>query len=652
MGKFYDRIESVVNSHFSEEWLKNYVVKNQEGKCVLESQKLEDDRKGLLDIVIQDLFKSLLEGEYVIRRKLVKDIDSLLEFLPGHFDELHSDDEIQAKVYDIVKRGLVDVLKTYYNLYKNFIRLIEYHQKHPKLEIIWESNQISNYIKDSEIQGDELNRVDFFYAVTRVYHFDHFFRDSDYVFNNLMKLENDVVSKFSNFKYASVVKEKVKFLIYKWETRQKSYNRSDASIFKAYMADSDLFFSTDDVSLSSQNPDLIFWGRFIHCHYEFDDWKFRLGNDVSSYKSNINSGLKVLQLVKLVKYFKDVESNYINLKLVVEIIGNLYESNTNKKESYVYSKLYLYALNNQFSLLLEQSNVVDEDIAVLKETIESFQSQIGVENFFIDSKYIDYVLRKIEKRLSTRKEFEDFSNEKMVLDRLSQSIESYKKNLRWSKNKHNLLFQLPYDESIVKIDEDLSIYYASSVVLPLSQEESQTFFDKLNDRYNKLNLLINSRTSLAKEFDEISKMRDEIKKSDIKTLEIIGLFTAIATFILASVPSFSFVKSLYDAFRFTTILGCSMFILVTTIFLFTRGYSRIKVGWYIVLPVVLLLGVTILTTNGILDKTIEKKVESKFDSIKKVNKTSIERKIKEGLNQSKDTIQKLSKPQVNVGKAT
>ncbi|OBX21546.1 hypothetical protein [Bizionia sp. APA-3] len=201
------------------------------------------------------------------------------------------------------------------------------------------------------------------------------------------------------------------------------------------------------------------------------------------------------------------------------------------------------------------------------------------------------------------------------------AVKLYKEKLKWSKNNHNLLFQLPYEECLINSNiDELDIFYASSIILPLPHEESENNYEEISEKLKGLKQLILSVAALNKEFTTIKELQSEIKTNQVKTLETIGVFTAIMAFILASIPSFSFVNEFYQALLFTGIIGSCLLIMVSTIFLFTRGFKKIQ-SWLLIVLSIALFSFTLYSLNRSIDMV---EISIKQDFSKKINSLKVE----------------------------
>lgn len=624
MSSFLKDISNYLETNFQSNWLEDYLT--SEGEIVESNQVLITDKiEKLLNETIEVFFKSLISGQYSKDTKFtIEEIQELKRKTDSILNLVTVDNpDTQKFLLAAVKINYMDILKVFSNIYLNFIKLVQSQNENPNIDIVYEGsfdtvkffNQISN--------PETKNRVEFFELIVIVYKVDHFFKENVSTYRAINNLEN-LIKEHPGEKYFVLVKEKLNFLKYKWEIRQKSYKKKDFKVSKAYIIDDELFISTDDVKYNPSIQKLQIWKEHIESYYELVDWKSKISLITNDFKHQKYSELPSSKLILLLKYYKDINHEYGNLEEIVQEFKNRYEENCNAPQRFFYNKTYLYALNNQFSSLLGQKPANEKEIEKLKMEIQKIQKKCNIDNFFVESKHIIFRLKSLESRFENRAEFEDFSKAKDELDSFTSEINIYKEKLKWSKNNHNLLFQLPYEECLIDSNiDDLSVFYASSIVLPLPHEESETNYELINEKIKELKQLILSVVSLNKEFSTIKNLREDIKLNQIKTFETIGLFTAITAFILASIPSFSFVKEFYQALLFTGIIGSCLIIMISIIFLFTRGFRK-KNSWMLICIGVVVFLFSILSLHKAINK-VENDIYKKYSQpIEKLNKEMID----------------------------
>lgn len=336
----------------------------------------------------------------------------------------------------------------------------------------------------------------------------------------------------------------------------------------------------------------------------------------------------------LIKYFKDVKPNYENLKEVVE---KFHKREEEFKDNYqIFLKNILYALNNQFSLLIEVPSINEQEVFDLKKKIDSLQDKTGFDNFFVDFKFLKFNIQKLNELIVSRDALEVKSEITTKIQLIRNLIISCEKKMKWSENHHNLLYQLPYDESLVHYhDNEIidSVYYASSFLLPLSIEQKQKQFLDLKlefqEKFNHYEIL----GTLNKEFSVIKDLKDNVESSDKKSIETLTIFTAIISFIVGTVSGFSFIDSFIKAIIFILIFSFSLMSFVMLIFIATRGldkifkYKKTIISSYI--SFIILLTFLFLYKNLVDDKKeLEKiKISKTIDNKKYIDSINVNQQI-------------------------
>ncbi len=634
---FIDNILNCLKDQFQEEWIKTYLKEGDGSITESNKSKIKKKINILLGITIDSFFKSLISGEYFVdTKKIIDKINKLTEESNISLNQITYNFESDEFLKENLK-GYIDVLKIFNSIYLGFIKLVQSQNENPNIDIVYQSN-FDSQKKFKDVESIKIKEdILLFYLISFIYQIDHFFDDKEDTYRAINQSHNNL-KEYQNSEYFVAIQEKLNFLKHKWEVRQKSYKKTNFKLSKAYIIEGELFVSTNDIVNNSGNPKLQQWEKYTECYYELDDWDSKLNNITIDFKHKPYEKLSVLNLVFLLKYFKDIDRNYKNIKEVVDEFERRYEENKNSEIRFGYNKTYLYALNNQFSLLLEQNNINESEIDNIKSKIIQIQGKCNIDNYFIESKYIKYRLKYLKHIFENRNELADLSTYKDELDELSSSLKTYKEKLNWSKNNHNLLFQLPYKECLIDSDtSDIKVFYASSISLPLPHQESQNIYESIDSELKELKQSVLSYENLKKEFNVIKDLKvkqentlEEIKNNQIKTFEIIGIVVAIMSFIFGSVQSFNFVEDVFEAIIFTIIIGLSLVLMVSSIFFYTKeGKEKSKLILGLVfLFLLFVLGLLIYSINTT-GKKFQKNQEKKIDSIQKtqIQKIdSIERK--------------------------
>lgn len=583
------KVQQILKSEFPEDWFSEF----KQGSKGLEKEL--DEATSLSRERILDLFCiSLFSGEYIRNKSFLNQLNDVESFIDSYFDIYPDKEEEQKVIYKKVKQGLVDVLKVYIRIYKNFHTLLDSHTRFPEFDIVFYSNpSLKNFLPrktDKEVSAN----VNFFYRIINLQRLDHFFQDDFSFYQDLLSLEDSFDDKSLVSKYKVVAKEKIQYLKYKWEIRQKTFFLKN-DIFtpiKSYIIDDELRIVAQSPKNHSNNSKLKEWQKYLECHYELtSNWRLEIQTRVNSFIDGTLSESSLTDLHSLIKYHKDITHSYPQLEEITQEIEERLES-ADIWNRHSFQKALIYSLNNLFSLLIKSKNPDIAKIETLKEQIGDYQKRFRIENFFTDYKYLQFTISQLEKDLGNRAELDRDNNLRENIDKVENIFKEYRKKVRWTKEHYNLLFTLPVEDCLVpsNIPELPEVYYPSAFSLPLPHSHVQDNFDKLYTRFEKLTISYSSIENLGKEFSVIKEMKGEMKKNDFKSLEVMGIFTAIITFVMATVPSIQFITSFEQAIYFTFSISSSFFIFIFGLLSLTRGITTLKKNIIFFLAVGLILG--------------------------------------------------------------
>lgn len=565
---------------------------------------------------------SILTGEYVCNKNFIYDIDDIIKTLKTIYDKILFFESTALHNYT---NNFVKILENTLLGYKKLYSQIKIHTYNPNTEIVFIDSKENNdeSIKCFEFFGKEVSvcfeNVFFILGLST---YDHFFDESIDYFRSLINFKNRLNTSQKASLYYSIIDEKVSFLEYKWGIRQITTSKFlDNKTNKSYIIDNDIISINKNPSFQSERKELINWKTYLEKHYQYVE-NFILESEI------VNELLEkdkpsMLEVHTLIKNFKDVNPNYENLKNVVESFEK--RENEFEENKRIFFKNLNYALNNQFSLLIEKKDVTDEEVRNLKIKIDALQNKLEYDNFFVDFKYLKYSIKKLENLILNREPLEIKQEISALINNIRELIITCERKIEWSENHHNLLYQLTYEESLVyygteKIEK---VYYASTFLLPLSVEQIQKEFFELklefNNKYNYLEIL----STLDKEFSVIKEM----KEKDVKSIELISLFTAVISFIIGGVSGFKFIEDWKTALLFDIVFSTSLISFLIVLFAFTRGIELVKKYFYYILGFYLIFLTSIFLITNIDKRNVEAKsnnteiIDAKKNNNKELNNT-------------------------------
>lgn len=518
--------------------------------------------------VIKQLSFSLLSGEYISIDNIIenlKGIENTVKDFPNKTNSLPTN--LQVKIFEYSSSINMSI-----EGYIIFIRDISNVYSNDRLDFLFShNNQIEKIIKESNL-SNKIDRVtDYFFYLISLSRIDHFpSNENDYI-SSLFEVEKRI-KNLDLQEYSTITKNvftKISFLKHKWKSRKFNKNPTSTLYEEDGIIKNIEDFKDDD------NAKLKEWSDIIETQYELisKDWKYILQSRVKDYKGEEDfNNLKILQIHQLIKYYKDVKPNYTRLKEIKKYLKKKVELSTNTYNKYASGVSYNYSLNNCFSLFLaNDSNFesVKNEYFKIKDVTKG-----SINNFFLEFKYLEFVTRHLLIKINDDEKIKYIEKyENVIENHCKEEVESYFDKKEWSKSNHNYVFILPFDECLVptsELDELVNIFYASSFVLPPSIEKMDKDFNEIKNDFDKINLYIKTGKYFKKEIQKIESLNNELDKKDLKSIEIISIFTAIITFVLSSIPAYKFIHTAWESLLFMLSLASALGIFITLILFTTR----------------------------------------------------------------------------------
>lgn len=387
---------------------------------------------------------------------------------------------------------------------------------------------------------------------------------NDDEYSVLLKLSTELNNNDYDSVFKNILKQKCDFLRYKWVVRRKKTGSTvrllkDGSFIEPKFEDSTNVFIKK-------------WKEDIDYHYsdgESSNDRFRV--IYNSLKRKEKKDLTLYELHQLIKYTKDFKKDYSALCEYVEEVKNRERIlNNNIYNRYIFTKDLNYVLNNKFSFLVDSEKCNLDKINTLYKEIKDFQEKEEINNFFINYKYLRFLVKEIKKiNISSPEDYIGITEKYFTLG--EEIIDSYKSDIEWSQKNLIFLYCFEYDYSIVKIN-DIPVFLQSNFQLPLSPTKYLKEFNEVKKEFLKLK----GKYDVFEKIGPQVKKVKELEKRDIRDLERLSLFTAVISFIVGGVSGFSFIKDVYTALLFFVIFSTSLVSFLIILYIFTRGHKILK----------------------------------------------------------------------------
>lgn len=550
----------------------------------------------LTDRIIISLFDSILIGEFVSEsiNEQIQNIKDSLDFLAEIESKLSQNPNINN-----ITKGEVNKFKdqiqeiqnilSYYLLFSEDIQIIL--QNPEKDEIFNPSKAKYQSDKDSDI-------LRLFSLNLSLCFLDFLFTEKQSYYQEIVSIKDSLTTLLENSSIPILTKQiekmnkKASFLLFKWCKRAEL---SDISLF-----------NEDKINEYKDNfKDII---TYIENHY--DENKSGVKSAFKKLKKEKNNNFKnfTCQNIHLyIKYYKDIDKNIVKLDEIINWLKNWKEQSVDLYEKITRNAIYNYACNNRFSLFAEECKDKNELYKVYKSISNNDK------NYFLQYKLIKRVTQLINDELkenSSSITLAQIEEIEPLLKNIEEEYKEYKKNIQWIVEHIYFIYRVSFDECI--IDE---IFIYSSFLLPLDIRKSKNDYERVSDDFRVLKSQIEPLKRIV-QFDE------KIEKHDTKTIELMGLFSAIIAFIMASIPTFKYMENIFDVGIFLIVFATALISFLLVLLFITRYNKKVKnfttsfYAFYVI--IIILLIVAILNS---------KDDNHKITTLHQTEKTVIEEKI-------------------------
>lgn len=591
MGKLQEAIDLVKAKFPSEWWLVYGFDKSREEYSELPN-KIEEF-KILIDEVEENIFDclnlSIIRGEY-LEETNHKDLIILLK---GHIENLRPtfipiDDEVSGLLFEEeFISGFIEPLKLAINFYLEFFLEISRGLNLSLKEYIQagHNTEIQSSLLEGRSNEDSEKNINLLALNIRIARCDHKLS----LDNNQLNILTDIKLRLSSSSiakpYTPLLSMKAGFLINKLKIRLLHQNKGKL-IFSVVNGEE------RQVSVAEMLDQNVFdeWLEYANVHYQLKDgWEAQVSLNYESLKSKSLDKCSLYELHQKIKYYKDVHGSYPGNKDSINDIIKEIKSRENKCTSicdgYAYSIAINYATNNVFSLACGKKGVSIEDVEKEYNATLSSQSTTMIKNFFPQTKYLDFLLKQLQKLYDDRKVLNDINGCRQIIEKCRELYKPYEDNVNWTKRNYNYVFQLPFLECCISIQDTNTdrIFVFSSFLLPLVKEQ---YVKDFNDNRSQVAQLeasvrvfenVETELSAVKTFkEELKGVQNSIRDREIKTMEILGVFTAIISFVAAALPTFRVIDTPMEAALFMLALATSFAVFVLLLLTAFRGVDKLK----------------------------------------------------------------------------
>ena len=550
----------------------------------------------LTNKIITSLFDSILIGEFVsesINKQIQKIKDSLV-FLAEIENKLSRNPNINNITKGEVKEFKeqiqeIENILNYYFLFSQDIHIIL--QNPEKDEIFTPSKGKYQSDKDSDI-------LKLFSLNLSLCFSDFLFTEKQDCYQEIVSIKDYLTILLDNSSFPILTEEiekmnkKATFLLFKW------CKRAELSGFSMLKEHKIKEYKDNINNFGDKWKD---WVTYIENHHYKEDEKHLFAEKIKeSYIKIEDKELKNFtcqDIYSYIKYHKEIDKKIDKLDEIISILDKRRFCTTDNYDKNIKTIIYNYARNNRFSLFTETCDN-REDLQKEYNKIDNKDNR----NYFLQYKFIDKSIELLNAELSEKNEnitIDQIEEIEKYLEDIEPEYKTYKTNIEWILEHIYFIYRVSFDECII---DDIFIY--SSFLLPLDNRKSKDGFEKVSDKFRELKSQLPLFRKMAEFNGDVSKVKQElfqfdekIEKHDTKTIELMGLFSAIIAFVMGSIPTFQYMKNIYDVGIFFVAFATSLISFLLVLLLITRKTRINRRFWYqLILIVIFYIAMIVFTT--------------------------------------------------------
>jgi len=565
----------------------------------------------ICEFITDTNFENLNSSEEGLDFSVIKNIDLLsIENILANNKEIS---DLTRSNIEIFKKRIIQINSIIFDLYIPFVKDVRVILKNQETDIV-----ITSSYKYQITNNDDYVLKIFFLNIYLCL-IDILFNETQYCFDKISSIKDEISSIQTNYELRFLknqvikIKKKATFLLFKWCKRAK------LSGISLYI---DKGVESYERELNKYGDDWNSIIKYINNHYYNDKDKNKkyfereLKKSFADIKDKNFEEFSCREIHLYIKYYKDIDKNLEKLDDIILFLEEWKEEEKiNNEEKNIRTIIYNYALNNRFSLFTKTCKSKEK----LYEEYEKIEEKDN-KNYFPQYKLIDKSIELLKAELNeknntiTIEQIEEIEN---YLNKIEPAYKTYKTNIEWILEHIYFIYRVSFDECIID-----NIFIYSSFLLPLDNRKSKEDYKRINDDFRVLKSQIDPLKRIV-QFDE------KIEKRDTKTIELMGLFTAIIAFVIGSIPTFQYMKNIYDVGIFFVVFATSL-ISFLLVLLFITG--RIKVNkeqkwWESPIIYFLFFYIGMISIAYVLSCFNPKDNERKTTTLKQTEKTVIEEKI-------------------------
>ncbi|WP_439490456.1 hypothetical protein [Algoriphagus sp.] len=560
-------------------------------------------------LITEFYLSSLLNGEYALISidKLKEDKAELEQYLLGITEQFErigslttetkfgdSPSEYLYLFQQTYAENLIDALDKF--IYSNYFNLIIDLDNQFKFQNKYKLAQKNN-IQFSEIEDQSYRSyLKAFVLGVKICQLEHFeYKFSKETVQNVYHLwfEMREICNFNESQILYGLLIKIDFIYKKFIYRNRLEKREKRNFrFFAELQ------SEQEISIEHFNKEENFqaWEERLLIHYELNEsWDECLNVEESEIFNSQRERLTLFDYHVLTKSYKDVSKNsdrlmklYENFK---EDFKNLPRTNFDK---YALKVSDGYIFNNYLSGKLSSNEYSIDLVKSFKKSLSEKQNSSGIQNYFPWQLLCLEIIKRLEVLSVELFNSEKYFEFKETVDLLNDTISSLDSSFDWSSEKSFMPFQFIHEycysdyQLVNKFTEDKQyLFFFTSYFLPSTYSYFEIVKNEIKSKKIKFEALGEFYNSIKSIVTEVKTNSEKVNSSERRSIEVLGIFSAVALFTIGSIQIFSFKTVALDPmiyYNFILSFGYSLAIFVLLIWIITRqNYSKVSIYHFLVL---------------------------------------------------------------------
>lgn len=262
---------------------------------------------------------------------------------------------------------------------------------------------------------------------------------------------------------------------------------------------------------------------------------------ISNIQHKCQAGTATIrEYITLFDYYRKFAKQQTQIDNILEDFSIIYKESIHGLQDgfdlYAWRTMINYIHNCRLSYLLyrRKKKLSFDELKQAINEIDALQQDTCIQNFYPYKKCCEYLIGLIKNELSNR----DITNYQEKFELLEKLIEDFERTLNWCHSKHFYPIQLPIHFCQV---EGLEI----KLMLPSTFSKSVDYpnlYENLNEFKRELRFLKES-LQMIEQTKELNSLKDNLKASEKKYIEIGGIFVSAITFLFGTINIFTNVKA-------------------------------------------------------------------------------------------------------------